>query len=152
MSRDERDDKAARASGRRSGAVSPRCSARAGAHLPSEPGGGAPGRHPLVPIEAIRPSPFQPRRHFAEEELEGLAQSIREQGDRAAAAGAPGGRRTRREWKPAEYELVAGERRWRAAQRVGLHEVPIVVRALSNSEVIEIALVENLQRAGSVGA
>ncbi len=47
----------------------------------------------------------------------------------------------------AEYELVAGERRWRAAQRVGLHEVPIVVRGFSDSEVIEIALVENLQRA-----
>ena len=98
-----------------------------------------------MPIEAIRPSPFQPRRHFAEEELEGLAQSIRGKGivqpllvrpveDDGAQEGA-------------EYELVAGERRWRAAQRVGLHEVPILVRGFSDSEVIEIALVENLQRA-----
>jgi ParB family chromosome partitioning protein len=94
----------------------------------------------IVPIEALRPSPFQPRRHFAEAELEGLAQSIREKGivqpllvrpvDDAAA----------------DFELVAGERRWRAAQRVGLHEVPVVVRAFGDSEVIEIALVENLQR------
>ena len=115
-----------------------------GAHLPSEPGNAQPGVVRSVPIEAIRPSPFQPRRHFAEEELEGLAQSIRGKGivqpllvrpvDDAAADG------------EAEYELVAGERRWRAAQRVGLHEVPVVVRGFSDSEVIEIALVENLQR------
>jgi ParB family chromosome partitioning protein len=116
-----------------------------GAHLPSEPGGARPNVVRPVPIEAIRPSPFQPRRHFAEEELEGLAQSIRGKGivqpllvrpveDVATDEGA-------------EYELVAGERRWRAAQRVGLHEVPIVVRGFSDSEVIEIALVENLQRA-----
>ena len=110
-----------------------------------------------MPIEAIRPSPFQPRRHFAEDDLEGLAQSIRGKGivqpllvrpaesdtedgaDERAGDGArnPG----------AEYELVAGERRWRAAQRIGLHEVPVLVRSFSDSEVIEIALVENLQRA-----
>jgi ParB family transcriptional regulator, chromosome partitioning protein len=93
-----------------------------------------------VPIEAIRPSPFQPRRRFGEAELDGLAQSIREKGivqpllvrpiDDAAA----------------EFELVAGERRWRAAQRVGLHEVPVIARPFGDSEVIEIALVENLQR------
>jgi ParB family transcriptional regulator, chromosome partitioning protein len=93
-----------------------------------------------VPIEAILPSPFQPRRHFAEEELEGLAQSIREKGIvqpllvRPLADGA------------ADFELVAGERRWRAAQRVGLHEVPVLVRPFADAEVIEIALVENLQR------
>ena len=97
------------------------------------------GAH-IVPIEAIRPSPFQPRRHFAEAELEGLAQSIREKGIvqpllvRPSADGA------------ADFELVAGERRWRAAQRVGLHQVPVVVRALADSDALEIALVENLQR------
>jgi ParB family transcriptional regulator, chromosome partitioning protein len=120
-----------------------------GAYLPSEPGGTRPSGIRSVPIEAICPSPFQPRRHFAEEELEGLAQSIRGKGivqpllvrpvDDAAGDGAQDG--------GAEYELVAGERRWRAAQRVGLHEVPILVRGFSDSEVIEIALVENLQRA-----
>ena len=117
-----------------------------GAHFPSQPGGPRPSAIRSVPIEAIRPSPFQPRRHFAEEELEGLAQSIRGKGivqpllvrpveDEAADGDAEGA-----------YELVAGERRWRAAQRVGLHEVPILVRGFSDSEVIEIALVENLQR------
>jgi ParB family chromosome partitioning protein len=115
-----------------------------GAHLPSEPGGARPDIVRSVPIEAIRPSPFQPRRNFAEEELEGLAQSLRGKGivqpllvrpvEDAAVDG------------EAAYELVAGERRWRAAQRVGLHEVPIVVRGFTDSEVIEIALVENLQR------
>jgi len=106
-----------------------------GARLAGDPG----GAH-TVPIEAIRPSPFQPRRHFAEAELEGLAQSIREKGIvqpllvRPIADGAE------------DFELVAGERRWRAAQRVGLHEVPVVVRALGDSDALEIALVENLQR------
>lgn len=115
-----------------------------GAHLPSEPGAARPDIVRSVPIEAIRPSPFQPRRHFAEEELEGLAQSIRGKGIvqpllvRPVDDAAPDG--------GAEYELVAGERRWRAAQLVGLHEVPVVTRAFSDSEVIEIALVENLQR------
>ncbi|HVC54345.1 MAG TPA: ParB/RepB/Spo0J family partition protein [Stellaceae bacterium] len=101
---------------------------------------GAPGGARSVPIEAIRPSPFQPRRHFAEAELEGLAQSIREKGIvqpllvRPVADAA------------ADFELIAGERRWRAAQRVGLHEVPVVIRPFSDAEAIEIALVENLQR------
>jgi ParB family chromosome partitioning protein len=101
-----------------------------------------------VPIETIRPSPFQPRRHFAEAELDGLAQSIREKGivqpllvrpvaDREAGPGSGSG---------AGFELVAGERRWRAAQRLGLHAVPVIVRPFGDGEVIEIALVENLQR------
>ena len=95
-----------------------------------------------VPIELIRPSGLQPRRHFAEAELAALADSIREKGVlqpllvRPAGDGEDG----------ALYELVAGERRWRAAQRVGLHEVPVVVRALGDSDALEIALVENLQR------
>ena len=93
-----------------------------------------------VPIELIRPGGLQPRRRFVEAELDALAQSIREKGVlqpllvRAVAE------------DDAAFELVAGERRWRAAQRVGLHEVPVMVRALADSEVLEIALVENLQR------
>jgi ParB family transcriptional regulator, chromosome partitioning protein len=97
-----------------------------------------------VPIEAIRPSALQPRRRFAEPELAALAQSIREKGilqpllvRPARANGAVDGH---------AFELVAGERRWRAAQRAGLHEVPVVVRTLSDAEVLEVALVENLQR------
>jgi len=110
-----------------------------------------PGAPRTVAIEAIRPSPFQPRRRFAEAELDGLVQSIREKGivqpllvrpvddlvdNVVADSGAPG----------AEFELVAGERRWRAPQRAGLHEVPVVIRPFGDSEVLEIALVENLQR------
>ena len=111
----------------------------AGGRLMTEPG--APRS---VPIETIRPSPFQPRRHFAAAELDGLAQSIREKGivqpllvrpieDAVDTSGA-------------DFELVAGERRWRAAQRAGLHRVPVIVRPLGDLEALEIALVENLQR------
>jgi ParB family chromosome partitioning protein len=99
-----------------------------------------PANQRLVPIELVQPGALQPRRRFAEAELEALAHSIREKGilqpllvrtvDAAEAA----------------FELVAGERRWRAAQRVGLHEVPVVVRALDDAEALEIALVENIQR------
>jgi ParB family chromosome partitioning protein len=94
----------------------------------------------MVPIEAIRPSPLQPRRHFAEAELDGLAQSIREKGIVQPLLVRPIAE------SDADFELVAGERRWRAAQRVGLHEVPVVIRALGDSDALEIALVENLQR------
>jgi ParB family chromosome partitioning protein len=103
-----------------------------------------PGAPRTVPIEAIRPSPFQPRRRFAEAELDGLVQSIREKGVIQPLLVRPlddaGG-----ELGP-DFELVAGERRWRAAQRAGLHEVPVVIRPFGDSEVLEIALVENLQR------
>jgi ParB family chromosome partitioning protein len=103
-----------------------------------------PGAPRTVPIEAIRPSPFQPRRRFAETELDGLVQSIREKGVIQPLLVRPlddaGGE------SGADFELVAGERRWRAAQRAGLHEVPVVIRPFGDSEVLEIALVENLQR------
>jgi ParB family chromosome partitioning protein len=93
-----------------------------------------------VPIEAIRASAFQPRRTFAEAELDGLARSIREHGVLQPLLVRP--------LADAEtgFELVAGERRWRAAQRAGLHEVPVVVRALGDAAALELALVENLQR------
>jgi ParB family transcriptional regulator, chromosome partitioning protein len=93
-----------------------------------------------VPIETIRPSTLQPRRRFAEAELDALAQSIREKGVLQPLLVRPA------DDGDAMFELVAGERRWRAAQRVGLHEVPVIVRALADSEALEIALVENLQR------
>lgn len=93
-----------------------------------------------VPIEAVRPSAYQPRRHFTEDELEALAQSIREKGILQPLLVRP------TPDAATEYELVAGERRWRAAQRAGLHEVPVTVRELADSEALEIALVENLQR------
>jgi len=97
-----------------------------------------------VPIESIRPSPFQPRRHFGEEELEGLAQSIRDKGIVQPLLVRPAENAVN--GSAADFELIAGERRWRAAQRAGLHEVPVVIRPLADSEALEIALVENLQR------
>src|SRR5919109_646994 len=102
---------------------------------PAEPA--APRR---VPIELIRPSAFQPRRRFAETELDALAQSIREKGILQPLLVRP------LAGEEAAFELVAGERRWRAAQRIGMHEVPVIVRPFADSEALEIALVENLQR------
>jgi ParB family chromosome partitioning protein len=102
-------------------------------------GAGA-GSQRLVPIERIRPGALQPRRRFGEAELDALAQSIREKGIlqpllvRSLTA------------QETDFELIAGERRWRAAQRVGLHEVPILIRQISDLEALEIALIENLQR------
>ena len=93
-----------------------------------------------IPIEHLAPHPNQPRQRFDEDEIESLAASIREKGIvqplvvRPAGSGGP------------PYQIVAGERRWRAAQRAALHEVPALVRHLSDLESIEIALVENLQR------
>lgn len=92
-----------------------------------------------IPVEKLHPSPFQPRRHFPEEELEALARSIRERGVlqpllARAAAGGDG------------FEIIAGERRWRAAQRAGLDTLPVMVREVPDGELIELALIENLQR------
>src|SRR5246127_5088178 len=95
---------------------------------------------PRIPIELIRPGAFQPRRRFDETELDALAQSIREKGIIQPLLVRPLAS------EEAAFELVAGERRWRAAQRVGMHEVPVIVRRLGDTEAIEIALVENLQR------
>jgi ParB family transcriptional regulator, chromosome partitioning protein len=105
--------------------------------------GGVPGETATqrrVPIALIRPSAFQPRRRFAEAELDALAQSIREKGILQPLLV------RRLTGEESVFELVAGERRWRAAQRVGMHEVPVIVRAFADSEALEIALVENLQR------
>src|SRR5260370_23952375 len=111
----------------------------AGGRLMAEPG--APRS---VPIETIRPSPFQPRRRFAEAELDGLAQSIREKGIVQPLLVRPiedavGDSAT-------DFELVAGERRWRAAQRAGVDRVRVIVGRLGDLEALEVALVENLQR------
>jgi len=92
----------------------------------------------IVPIEQVQPNPDQPRRTFAPEPLEELASSIAEKGIiqplivRQRADG---------------YQIVAGERRWRAAQMAKLHEVPVILRDYSDIEVLEIAIIENIQRA-----
>ena len=93
-----------------------------------------------VAIELIRPGEFQPRRHFDEAELEALAQSVREKGVLQPLLVRPLAD------ADAAFELIAGERRWRAAQRAGLHQVPVLVRAFDDQAALEIALVENLQR------
>ena len=93
-----------------------------------------------VAIHLLRPSPFQPRRHMQEAELADLAQSI-------AAKGILQPLLVRRiADDPQAFEIIAGERRWRAAQMAQLHEVPVVIKELSDREALEIALIENLQR------
>lgn len=95
-----------------------------------------------VPIEALRPNPDQPRRAFDEGALRELADSIREKGVVQPLI-------VRRDHQDADrFEIVAGERRWRAAQLAQLAELPVVVRDFSDQEVLEIAIIENIQREG----
>jgi ParB family chromosome partitioning protein len=99
----------------------------------------AAGRRPSsLPIEFLKPNPAQPRRHFNEDAIEELASSIRARGLLQPILVRPAGGGT--------YEIVAGERRWRAAQRAGVHDVPVVIRELDDTETAEIALIENIQR------
>ncbi|MFD0859485.1 ParB/RepB/Spo0J family partition protein [Roseovarius aquimarinus] len=105
----------------------------------SEADRGAP-RQPdmLVPIEKIAANPDQPRRRFDAELLDDLAASIKEKGIIQPLI-------VRR--KGDGFEIVAGERRWRAAQKAGLHQIPVIVRDFDDTEVLEIAIIENIQRA-----
>ena len=92
-----------------------------------------------VPIELLYANPNNPRKRFAEEDLETLASSLRSRGLLQPLVVRPrpeGG-----------FEIVAGERRWRASQRAGLHELPVLVRELDDKATLEIALIENIQRA-----
>jgi ParB family chromosome partitioning protein len=102
-------------------------------------GGPAPARGgiQMMPVSSIEPHLDQPRRHFDEAALEELAASIRTRGLIQPIVVRPHGHR---------YQIVAGERRWRAAQRARLHEVPVIVREFSDSETLEVALLENIQR------
>ncbi|MEM8633211.1 MAG: ParB/RepB/Spo0J family partition protein [Pseudomonadota bacterium] len=95
----------------------------------------------LVPIEDIAPNPDQPRRRFDEDALRDLARSIEEKGilQPVIVRPSPGG--------SPRYQIVAGERRWRAAQLARLHDVPVLVRDITDSEMMELAIVENIQRA-----
>ena len=99
-------------------------------------GGATPGLR-MLPVSALAPHPDQPRRHFDEDLLEELAKSIAQRGLIQPIVVRPHGH---------DYQIVAGERRWRAAQRARLHEVPVIVRELDDAETMEIALVENVQR------
>ena len=92
-----------------------------------------------IPVERIRPNPLQPRQTFVEDELEELAQSIREHGILQPVV-------VSRQPEEGMYQLVVGERRWRAAKQAGLATIPALIRPTGSREALEIALVENLQR------
>ena len=94
-----------------------------------------------LPIAFLRPNKLQPRKRFAPEDLNDLAESVREKGVLQPILVRP----IRGEVNA--YEIVAGERRWRASQMAKLHEVPVVIRDMSDSESLEIAIIENVQRA-----
>lgn len=102
-------------------------------HLPPE------GEQRMVPTADVRPSKLNPRKDFRDEDLAELAESIRSKGlvQPIVVRPADGG----------GYEIVAGERRWRAAQKAGLHTVPVIARDLDDKEVLELAIIENVQRA-----
>lgn len=91
----------------------------------------------MLPVSSLAPHPDQPRRHFDEDALEELAKSIKARGMIQPIFARPHGK---------GYQIVAGERRWRAAQRARLHEVPVVVRELTDAQTFEVALIENIQR------
>ena len=119
-----------------------------GESAPIMPGGGprvlpAGGETRMVPIDRVRPSTFNPRKNFeqterAKAELEELAASIREKGLVQPIVVRP--------LEGNYYEIVAGERRWRASQKASLHVVPVVVRSLTDQEALELAIIENVQR------
>lgn len=93
-----------------------------------------------LPIEQLRPGQFQPRTNFDDEEMNALVESVRSKGILQPIL-------VRRDPVQSDlYEIIAGERRWRAAQRAQLHNVPVVVRELTDQEALEIALIENIQR------
>jgi ParB family transcriptional regulator, chromosome partitioning protein len=94
-----------------------------------------------VPIEFLKPNPRNPRKIFSDTELEELAQSLHERGMIQPIVV--------RSVKGAvdSFEIIAGERRWRAAQRAGLHDVPVVLHEVSDAEALELAIIENVQRA-----
>ena len=98
---------------------------------------GSPGFF-LCPIEKVHPNPNQPRKEMNRPALEGLAASIREKGVLQPLVV--------REAEGGGYEIIAGERRWRAAQMAGLKTVPVVIKDVSPDEVLELALIENIQR------
>lgn len=93
-----------------------------------------------LPVDKLEPNPQQPRLDFRADELESLADSIRQKGVIQPLI-------VRRKPGRDVYEIVAGERRWRAAQLAQLHEVPVIIRELNDTEVLEVAIIENIQRA-----
>ncbi|MDJ0930425.1 ParB/RepB/Spo0J family partition protein [Breoghania sp.] len=104
---------------------------------------GAHGRSGIrkIRIEYIRPNPRNPRKTFSEDDLSDLTESVREKGVVQPILVRPSA------IEKGTFELIAGERRWRAAQKAGLHEMPAVVRDVTDQEALELAIIENVQRA-----
>jgi ParB family chromosome partitioning protein len=95
----------------------------------------------MVPVEKVHPNPNQPRRHFDADSLADLSRSIGEKGIIQPLIV------RRNPNRDGEFEIVAGERRWRAAQMAKLHEIPVILRDFNDTEVLEVAIIENIQRA-----
>ncbi|EJF74602.1 ParB/RepB/Spo0J family partition protein [Bartonella alsatica] len=95
----------------------------------------------LIPLESISCNPHNPRRHFTDSELDNLAQSIRQHGvvQPVIVRSSPN--------HPQRFELIAGERRWRAAQRANLKQLPVIIRDVDDKTALELAIIENVQRA-----
>ena len=119
--------------------AAPAAAGTAPAAAPTKSEGAAVGFR-MVPIAKLIPNPLQPRRHFGDEALRDLTNSIREQGILQPLIVRP----TRSE--PGNFEIVAGERRWRAAQRAQEHEAPVIIRDFNDAEALAVALIENIQR------
>jgi ParB family chromosome partitioning protein len=92
-----------------------------------------------VAIDKLHPGAFQPRQHFSKASLEELAQSIKSNGILQPIT-------VRKTLSPSRFEIVAGERRWRAAQMAGLHDVPVLIKSYTDKESLELAIIENIQR------
>ena len=105
---------------------------------PIDPTGPVIASDQVVPIEKIIPNPDQPRKQFDSDALDDLVSSIREKGVLQPLIVRTSGD---------NFEIVAGERRWRAAQRAKLHELPVIIRDFTDTEVLEVAIIENIQRA-----
>ena len=97
------------------------------------------GEQRMVSIAEVKSSPLNPRKDFRDDELSELAESIRTKGLVQPIVVRPNG-------MAGGYEIVAGERRWRAAQKAGIHTIPVIIRELNDREVLELAIIENVQR------
>lgn len=97
------------------------------------------GEQRMVAISEVKSSPLNPRKDFRDDELAELAESIRTKGLVQPIVVRPNG-------MAGGYEIVAGERRWRAAQKAGIHTIPVIIRELNDREVLELAIIENVQR------